>query len=54
MADNVVGQAKVKLGLDAEQFKKGIKERQPDIKIALKMSHEGRFRLTHFLCRFLD
>lgn len=26
MADNIVGQAKVKLGLDAEQFKKGIKD----------------------------
>lgn len=26
MADNIVGQAKVKLGLEAEQFKKGIKE----------------------------
>ena len=35
------------LPLSMHQHKKGIKERQPDIKITLKMSHEGRFLLTH-------
>jgi hypothetical protein len=33
--------------LSLHQHKKGIKEGQPDIKIVLKMSHEGRFLLTH-------
>lgn len=31
MADNVVGQAKVKLGLDAEQFKKGLKDSEREL-----------------------